>query len=187
MYEPQYEVNTDNISIYVDETYNFDGRIKEVESSRVSVVIENKITDDRINYNTPNFTIGPFKREEQINIKIKVDNNFVNSLNRTIKVKKPPPPNIELTTKDGLVLIFTVTTYGKENGLDFHNYEQGLASLNQMPDEKKPYENVREYKLRGTIRPPFEGEGNEVVVEIYVEDNYGKTGEFEQTFVLQNE
>ena len=186
VYEPQYEVNMGDVSIYIDETFNFDARIKEVESNRITVTVEDEINNRNINYRTANFVLGPYKSEGNIKVKVNVDNNYVASLDREIMIRKPPAPDIELLSRSGLTLQFTVTVYGKENALTFEFAENGLSSLKRLPDANQPHENVREYQLTGTMRPPFQGQGNEIEVEFFVKDKYGKTKEFSQIFVLQN-
>ena len=118
-YDPQYESNNDNIEIYVDEDFDFDARIKEVESSRISATVLDNITNITSDYKTANFTLGPYKTNGEVQVKIKVDGKRVNLLDRKIIIKKPPPPSIEVIEKTLSTIQFKVITYGKNNELKY--------------------------------------------------------------------
>ena len=184
-YDPQYESNNDNIEIYVDEDFDFDARIKEVESSRISATVLDNITNITSDYKTANFTLGPYKTDGEVQVKLKVDGKRVNLLDRKIIIKKPPPPSIEVIEKTLSTIQFKVITYGKNNELKYEFPEKGLISLNRLPEVVKPQQNIKEYQLRGSIRPPQASEGSQIEIEFFVTDKYGKRTEFSRTYVIQ--
>ena len=131
VYEPQYEVPSIVNEFYIDEDFPFDGRIKEVDSDKISVVVNSSlINGGQLSFNQPNFTIGPFEREGTVNVEIYVDGNQVSSLNRLYKVKRPGPPQISYERRIGDRLQFRIATYGKLNELDGAPFvDEGLEEM----------------------------------------------------------
>ena len=63
LFQPQYEAESIVNEFYIDESFPFDARIKEVDSDKISVeVTSSLIKGGKLAFGSPNFEIGPFKK-----------------------------------------------------------------------------------------------------------------------------
>ena len=183
LFQPQYEAESIVNEFYIDESFPFDARIKEVDSDKISVeVTSSLIKGGKLAFGSPNFEIGPFKREGNVKIGVYVDGNKVSSLNRTYKVKRPGPPQITFEKRVGERLQFRIATYGKKNKLDGAPIvDEGLEDMTEYQKPSNPQYNVRYYYYEGLLKPPSETMGV-VNVEFSVYDAYDAESIYENQF-----
>ena len=183
LFQPQYEVESIVNEFYIDESFPFDARIKEVGSDKISVeVTSSLIKGNKLAFGSPNFEIGPFKKEGKVKIGVFVDGNKVSSLDRIYKVKRPGPPQITFEKRVGERLQFRIATYGTKNKLDGAPIvDEGLEDMTEYQKPSSPQYNVRYYYYEGLLKPPSETMGV-VNVEFSVYDAYDAESIYENQF-----
>ena len=183
LFQPQYEAESIVNEFYIDESFPFDARIKEVDSDKISVeVTSSLIKAYKLAFGSPNFEIGPFSKEGEVKIRVFVDGNKVSALDRTYKVKRPGPPQIIFEKRLGDRLQFRVSTYGKKNKLDGTPIvDEGLEDMTEYQKPSNPQYNVRYYYYEGLLKAPSEIMGV-VNVEFSVYDTYDEESTYENQF-----
>jgi len=183
VFQPQFEKEAVVKEFYLDETFNFDGRIKEVKTDDITASVESGlINGGKLSFGSPNFEIGPFSREGKIEINIFVNGIFINALKRTFEVKKPGPPLVTFQKRDGEKLYFRIATFGKKNSIDGNPIiDEGLRSINSYQKPSKPQDNISYYFYEAILKQPRSQE-TDVNVEFTVYDDYDAEAIYENIF-----
>jgi len=172
VFNPHWESPPITNEFYIGESYQFDGRVKEIPTDRTTVEAKSDlIPKGKESYLSPIVDFGPYKKSGSIDFQVFVDGIPIKELTTKIYVKKPPPPDIKIERKKKLSneIIIIVTIYGKKNEIDIIKDRGGLVSLSKSPISIEKQINYKVYKYSATLAEPFEDESTQQV-ELYVKD-----------------
>ena len=184
VFDPQWESTDNTYEVYIGESFEFDARIKEIPQDMVSVTLKSDLLKKgSVSYNSPFIQLEPFNKSGTINLSVFVDRNEVKDLRSELFVKKPPPPEINVTrTPNSNNLTISVTIFGKTNEIRGSIIKRsGLRSVTKTP-EIEIKQNRKIYTFSAVISKPRENDGSlDKEVHFKVRDKFNEESEYIRT------
>ena len=173
VFNPQWESVNNVYEAFIGETFEFDARIKEIPQGEISVTLTSDLLKNgTVSYNSPFINLEAFNRSGTINLSVFVDGNEVKDLRSALFVKKPPPPEINVTRFNKTnELKITVKIFGKTNAVNRIRRISGIQRIDKNPTIDKQI-NRTTYTYTATITPPREFAGVEKEVHFEVRDKF---------------
>jgi len=187
VFDPQWESANNIYEAYIGEAFEFDARIKEIPQDMVSVTLKSDLLKKgTLSYNSPFIKLEPFNKSGSINLSVFVDGNEIKDLRSELFVKKPPPPEINVSRiPKSNDLILTITIFGKTNGLKGSIIKRaGLRTVGRTPDIDIK-QNKKIYTFNAVISRPKEFSSSEKEVHFKVRDKFGEESEYRRTITYE--
>ena len=184
VFDPQWESTDNTYEVYIGEPFEFDARIKEISQDMVSVTLKSDLLKKgTVSYNSPFIQLEPFNRSGTINLSVFVDRNEVKDLRSELFVKKPPPPEINVTRiPNSNNLTISVIVFGKTNEIRGSIIKRsGLRSVTKTP-EIEIKQNRKIYTFSAVISKPRDNSGSlDKEVHFKVRDKFNEESEYSRT------
>lgn len=175
--KPRFEEFNEN-EIYVNDDYFFDGRIVDIPSQDISMKISGDYVNRRIDGDFFQFPI--FTKPGKIAIQMYVYNQKI-SLNYSVNVVPPPPPSINLISREGNNLYFEFYAFGNGNEISFRALG-GIAGSTEMNVNKAGHKTIYNYRIiiQRPQKPPIQR------IKFRLKDNFGERVVWEKPIKYSN-
>ncbi|MAD51183.1 MAG: hypothetical protein CMF79_01235 [Candidatus Marinimicrobia bacterium] len=175
--KPRFE-EFNEAEIYVNDEYFFDGRIVDIPSQDISM----KISGDFVNKSIDGdfFQFPKFTKPGNINIQMYVYNQKI-SLKHSVNVVPPPPPSINLISRDGNNLNFEFYAFGNGNEISFRALG-GIAGSTEVSVDKSGHKTIYKYRIiiQRPQKPPMQK------IKFRLKDNFGERVVWEKPIKYSN-
>lgn len=176
---PTWENSPRVSTVYLGEEYTFDGRLRDIASSDISVQVSGSAVEAHT-VNGSQVPLGPFENTGDVQFQVLVNDVPIGGMSHMITVQEPPPPKVELYDRSVNTLIFTITTYGKNNGIRFVRRRGGIRQINEQEGPTLQGSKSR-YKYSVEIEEPYDGAQLQEI-SFLVEDQYGQSTEHRKQY-----
>jgi len=175
--KPRFEVFNEN-KIYVNDKYFFDGRIVDFPSKDISMKISGDFVNKKVNGDFYKFP--PFTKPGKVNIQMYVYNQKI-GLKHSINVVPPPPPSINLISRDGNNLYFEFYAFGNGNEISFRRLS-GIAGSTEMSVDNTGHKTIYKYRIiiKEPQKPPMQR------IKFRLKDNFGERVVWEKSIKYSN-
>ena len=179
--EPEWENPPQEDVVYLnDPAYSFDGRIKDIEFNRASMLVSGiSYPPEGETIPMPTYRFGPYNKEGSVQIQMLVDGTSV-ELKHNFTVKKPPPPQIgtpSIMDKNTNIYQVEVRYYGRANEIIKFKPRSGIVkgSYNRISSPRVSGNAMVETWTFQVVNP-----GSSLAsqrVKIWVDDKYNNRDE----------
>jgi hypothetical protein len=179
--EPEWENPPQEDVVYLnDPAYSFDGRIKDIEFNRASMLVSGiSYPPEGETIPMPTYRFGPYYKEGSVQIQMLVDGTPV-ELKHNFTVKKPPPPQIgtpSIIDKSTNIYQVEVRYYGRANEIIKFKPRSGIVkgSYNRISSPRVSGNAMVETWTFQVVNP-----GSSLAsqrVKIWVDDKYNNRDE----------
>ena len=179
--EPEWENPPQEDVVYLnDPAYSFDGRIKDIEFNRASMLVSGiSYPPEGETIPMPTYRFGPYNKEGSVQIQMLVDGTSV-ELKHNFTVKKPPPPQIgtpSIIDKNTNIYQVEVRYYGRANEIIKFKPRSGIVkgSYNRISSPRVSGNAMVETWTFQVVNP-----GSSLAsqrVKIWVDDKYNNRDE----------
>lgn len=175
--KPRFE-KFNETEIYVNDEYIFEGRIVDISSQDISMKISGDFLNKKVDGNF--FQFPKLTKPGKINIQMYVYNQKI-SLKYSVNVVPPPPPSINLISRDGNNLYFEFYAFGNGNEISFRALG-GIAGSTEMRVDKAGHKTIYKYRIiiQRPQKPPMQR------LKFRLKDNFGERVVWEKPIKYSN-